>query len=222
MNYKKSLFRLFYFFKNRGLTVGNSCAKMPLEKEETYMLTNKQQLLLMASKRYYEQYGITDKFDRAVDAVLRTKNPELCFKFALFIKEPLYIKFLQEVVLKSENPKYCYNFACMIKGANIEALQQVVLDSRNLRYCCNFASNVRGADVPAFQKIVEDSWSTRYIYRFLMYVEKANKLPLCEFMIVHGNIYDNLRIKNAMPKIYKEAKLELEKKSQQNSDTKEM
>ena len=89
-------------------------------------------------------------------------------------------------------------------------------------FCCNFASNVRGADVPAFQKIVEDSWSTRYIYRFLMYVKKANKLPLCEFMIVHGNIYDNLRIKNAMPKIYKEAKLELEKKSQKNSDTKEM
>ena len=178
------------------------------------MLTNRQELVLMATKRYYEQYGITEKFDKVVDAAIKSKNAEFCYKLAQFIKEPAYIKILEEVVIKTKNPQVACKFA-QIEGANVKALEQVVLDSDNARCSCHFAICVPNADIAKHQKVIEESYEVRYIYKFVVFVPTANKVALCKLVIKNGNRHYNKELKKRLPDFYEIAQMQVDGKSKE-------
>ncbi len=178
------------------------------------MLTHRQELVLLAAERYYKQYGINEKFDRVVDKAIKSKNAEFCLKLAQFIKEPLYIKLLEEVVLKSDNPQIACRFA-QIEGANVKALEQLVLDSDNARCSCHFAICVPNADIPKHQKVVEESYQVRYMCKFAIYVPKANKVSLCRLVIKNGNRHYNKLLQEKLPDFYEIAKMQVDGKSKE-------
>ena len=178
------------------------------------MLTHRQELVLLVSKRYYKQYGVNEKFDKVVDMAIKSKNAEFCYKLAQFVKEPTYIKILEEVVIKSKNPQIAYKFA-QIDGANIKALEQVVLDSDNARYSCHFAICVPSADIAKHQKVVEESYQVRYMCKFAMYVPKANKVSLCRLVIKNGNRHYNKLLQEKLPDFYEIAKMQVDGKSKE-------
>lgn len=162
-----------------------------IKEIEDYYVDNVSEDTVLFAKWYYDY--VNDK--RLEDAVIKSRNAEYIYWFALEIKEANIPKLenaiieSESIISQGENARYICCFAKDIKGANITKLEDAIIESYNTQYIYWFARDVKGANISRLENIIIESKSAKYIYCFARAVKGANISKLKDAILKTRDIY---------------------------------
>lgn len=148
-------------------------------------------------EKMYNRYGMCTEVLKAQEIVLNKKDPELCYKFALTIKDSDR-KALEKVVLEAKDPVICLNFVRTFLTADVQKHQDIVLDSKNPRLCLDLVKSAELYEcIPEITPIIVGSQDIKLCYElaraiasisyYITYRKYTSSLEAVLNVIARGN-----------------------------------